>query len=549
MRRALALFAATAFATAAFAYDPAIRDIDISVRLDPDGSALITEVWDVTVASGTEWYLVRDNLDGMQVSGLSVVDETGAKYLNEGSWDVDRSIECKAGRCGIVSKRGGCEICWGVGSYGPHKYTVGYRLSGAVRSMDDYDCLHLQLITPGLSSRPQHARVSISAAGKRLDTSSVRAWGFGYDGTVTFTDAGTVVFESTERFSSGSSVIALLRFDKGIFSPVLNDGGQFSDVLEAALEGADFGDESSETTNWDEILETALLNLLIFICSVVIPVWAMLREKGWVSRRKKKQILGCKPSEVTWFRDPPFGGDLAATEAMMKKLGEQKKSNTMAAALILRMIYSGVLSVGKDSKGKVEISFGDASRLDSMPAEERTLYDMMLEASGKDSILQRKEFSRWAVAHKSRVCSWVSAYEARGKEAIKQAGSAEARQSYGFRKFLQDFTLVKDKAAIEVHMWQEYLVFASLFGIADKVAEELKDIDTSVASQVIPGGTSYSLPDVIYMTDTLARAISNARNLQASTAGRSSGMGGFGGGASFGGGGGFHGGGFGGGSR
>ena len=33
------------------------------------------------------------------------------------------------------------------------------------------------------------------------------------------------------------------------------------------------------------------------------------------------------------------------------------------------------------------------------------------------------------------------------------------------------------KEKVEVHLWQDYLVFATLFGIADKVAKELKDID------------------------------------------------------------------------
>ena len=39
------------------AYEPEIRDIDVRLDLQPDGTALVTETWDVTVASGTEWYL------------------------------------------------------------------------------------------------------------------------------------------------------------------------------------------------------------------------------------------------------------------------------------------------------------------------------------------------------------------------------------------------------------------------------------------------------------------------------------------------------------
>ena len=52
----------------ASAAEPQIRSIDIEVTLHRDGSASFTEDWDVTVTEGTEWYLVRRNLDGMEVS-------------------------------------------------------------------------------------------------------------------------------------------------------------------------------------------------------------------------------------------------------------------------------------------------------------------------------------------------------------------------------------------------------------------------------------------------------------------------------------------------
>ena len=45
---------------------PEIRDIDITLTLQPDGSALIRERWDVCAADGTEWYLVRGNLGDIE---------------------------------------------------------------------------------------------------------------------------------------------------------------------------------------------------------------------------------------------------------------------------------------------------------------------------------------------------------------------------------------------------------------------------------------------------------------------------------------------------
>ena len=50
----------------------------------------------------------------------------------------------------------------------------------------------------------------------------------------------------------------------------------------------------------------------------------------------------------------------------------------------------------------------------------------------------------------------------------------EAKQLKGLKKFLIDFTNIKDREAIEVHLFDEYLMFASIFGIADKVLKQLK---------------------------------------------------------------------------
>ena len=98
--RKFALFAAVLLLVqgAASAYEPAIRNIDISLTLHRDGSAGVHEVWDVCAASGTEWYLVRNNLGDIDILDLAVSDESGLDFINEGEWDVDRSIADKAGR-------------------------------------------------------------------------------------------------------------------------------------------------------------------------------------------------------------------------------------------------------------------------------------------------------------------------------------------------------------------------------------------------------------------------------------------------------------------
>ena len=66
----------------------------------------------------------------------------------------------------------------------------------------------------------------------------------------------------------------------------------------------------------------------------------------------------------------------------------------------------------------------------------------------------------------------------------------DQKELLGLWKYLKDYSLIKDRYPIELSIWNEYLVFASLFGIADKVAKEFKE-------ELIKAGYS---DDQIYLT-------------------------------------------------
>src|SRR5208283_4292113 len=52
-----------------------------------------------------------------------------------------------------------------------------------------------------------------------------------------------------------------------------------------------------------------------------------------------------------------------------------------------------------------------------------------------------------------------------------------------FKKFLSDYTLLKDKSVKDIAVWEVYLIYATAFGISDKVLKAIKvampDYDTN----------------------------------------------------------------------
>lgn len=52
----------------------------------------------------------------------------------------------------------------------------------------------------------------------------------------------------------------------------------------------------------------------------------------------------------------------------------------------------------------------------------------------------------------------------------------EALNLMGLKKFLLDYSLISDRQNIEVHILENYLVFAQLLGIADKEEEQFSKL-------------------------------------------------------------------------
>ena len=288
---------------------PRLNDLNIRVELCPNGDARITEVRQMSIDSeGTECYIVLGNLNGSKVTDLQVTDETGAQFENIGSWDIDRSRSWKEGKCGIVSKHDGYELCWGLGQSGSRTYTTSYVVTNLLRGYSDADGFNYMFVAEGMKPRPSHVKVTIvpegaaesidvvadsTAVGFTEDNAAI--WGFRYRGDVRFQD-GAIVAESSEPFTSGSALIVMARFNKGMFSPAVTSDKSFESVEQEAFEGSDYSLDDG-TSIWELI---GLAILFIFL-----PLLLFFGYLYYVWRARKKVT-----KNLLWYRDIPANGNL-----------------------------------------------------------------------------------------------------------------------------------------------------------------------------------------------------------------------------------------------
>ena len=480
-----------------------IRNIDETVVIRPDGSAEITQVWDVTVVSGTEFYLPFDHLWPIDISDLRV-SENGEDFIAEGNgWDTDRTREQKRGRCGIVRKKNGVELCWGQGDYGDHVWTVRYTVSGLVMKMGEYNGLYFSFVNPGLSAPPQHVKVLLvnETGGPDWTTENVKVWGFRSDSEI-FVEDGAVRAESLAPFRSSSAMTMLVRFDPDLLTPAVEYDKGFEAILEIAFKGSDYKEKEGigDVLTWILLILGLLLLTPVGWCFLALIIFLILSFNyhilGW---KCEKKIFGTRKIKG-WYRDVPLKGSIPAGYYVLSK-GDAKNewgkdcSNHLIGAYFLKWVLDGVVEVLPDPENKKRVNLSFKQQTSFKEVLENDLYTMVREASGKNLILEADELDKWSKKSFKRISNVPSRALTLGRkwfedrhytdkgDRLNPDGQAQARHLIEFRNFLEDFTLSKERGAVEVTLWQDYLVFAEIFGIADKVAKQFEKLYPAEFSQ------------------------------------------------------------------
>jgi hypothetical protein len=529
-----------------FAEEDAIPSIKLEVILQSDGSAIITEVWDVRgISSGTEYYKALNNMDGMNVHSLTVWDESGTQYKTLGEWNTRLSREEKSNTSGILKTSDGYELCWGIGSYGNHQYTIQYTIDGLVKGYGDYAGFYHQFISE-LSSAPESAYIKIQMMDTGLTENNARIWAYGFTGEVEIGSDDSLHVFSSEALDGGDYVNVLCRFDKSLF-PLASSADMSFEKLQ----------ESAENKNSD----TALYIVLAVIGAAIVVIVLLiiffssqykLADGRVVRLPRQKQI------DSNW--SIPFGGSISAVYSAMLMLRKGISCEMLMSAYLIRWQKAGYIRIEKRENQQTKkraqeevIVFSPDKTLN--PGVEWELYEILIDNADSDGILWTSDIGKRAEALNEKLIAWggkvksegdkelilsdAAATDIKGTVRFTASGFEQAVKLLEFRKYLIELRRQSEDMSVRGEFWGDYLVFAILFGIGEHVLESMKALDP-VYFDTFAGMYGYNAYTMIYfmnMTNHISSATSPTNNTV-----------GIGGGASSVGGGGFSGGG-GGGSR
>ena len=253
--------------------------------------------------------------------------------------------------------------------------------------------------------------------------------------------------------------------------------------------------------------------LISFICLLYIAIFRSF-YKEWYNKYRKSRI---NLKKVDIYREIPCDDDIfeAFFLAEIYELGIKRKN--FLGALLLKWIKEGQIKVVKTSKQglfkeKEVIAFDLSKDLAVDYTLEVEMYDMLREAS-QDNILKPWKLIKWCRKNYYKYTGWFDnimfyygiCYEENGliedrivsKKKKRKVCSLDlhnkAVKLAGLKKFLIEFSKMNDKGVIDVKLWEDYLIYAQIFGIADKVSKELKRIYPSIVADI----------DSLYSNDTI----------------------------------------------
>ena len=528
-----------------------INEIEMNVYLDNGGNAIVEEVWNSSLTQGTEGYRTFSNLGKKTITDFNVTDDTGKLYENIERWNSNLTFDEKRYKSGINYINDGIELCWGISNYGDRKYTLKYKINNLVTQYTDNQGIYFNFLD--LKQKVGKVKINIYAD-FFMSLNNTRIWSFGNNGTINFNN-GKIIMEANNGLLSNHYIVIMIRFNEKMFETSDISTKSFDDIYDEAFKNVKKGPNNENVTNnkanifIDKIMKIInnnkesgfvgnILNILIYIILailmiigcilllILLPIIFLIYIPfpfsiivsiiyGFFEIRTIKTLLGMPshnrkvpnkyitkirfksdkktPSykEVAYYRDIPCDKDLYIMYWICYQyniVDEVDLRKGIIGAIILKWIRDNNIIIRKTSKSYELVLNKEVVIEDDL---ERQLYNILIQASSNNMILEKKEFEKWSRYNYQSIRNWldkvlyIGEYHLTDKKYITDNYVLDnvkelAIQIKGFKRFLLEFSLISDRESIEVKIWEEYLIYAELLGIANKVRKDLKELYPNV---------------------------------------------------------------------
>jgi len=187
--------------------------------------------------------------------------------------------------------------------------------------------------------------------------------------------------------------------------------------------------------------------------------------------------------DVKSYRNLPDNNNLYYNAALMSLNEFDYNPNYLFGAIILQWIKNGIITLDNNNS----IYLTKQQQFENVFEEK--LFSNLQKAS-KNNILEENELKSWV---KSNYYSFYDILMLLTNSEIKKLREANhikpMNKSYvmdeeiyndsvkllGLKKYLMNFSSINEKEINDVHIWEDYLIYANLFGIADRINKKMQN--------------------------------------------------------------------------
>ena len=482
-----------------------IDSISMDIFIDDYGNANVTEIWECYASQGTEVYHPYYNLGKSKITNLRV-SENRNEYETLSSWKTSGNLSDKAYKCGINKISNGIELCWGISEYGRHIYTVKYDISNFVAELTDSQMIYWTLIPHNFSDSIGKAYIKIHSNFDIKDT--VGVWGYGNYGGTAYVYDGYIEMQSKNSLSKNEYMTILVQFPSGTFKSNNKLNKDFNYYYNMAENGAvHYSDEDGNFYKITGIIANVLIvGVLAGVVLLIVSYLFVIQSKHLDYGIEGRKIV----KNVPYYRGIPCNKDLNKIYFLANGYNMIRNKKNIVGVFALKWIKEGLISIKKDSKRKllkkkdVVITIIEEKPKTLTSKSEKKLFDLLYRVSSiKDDgrrTVDNKRLKRWCQNYSKRLFEWFEKVYNEEQDKLVEEGllikenkkflgilkynkyvlSQELKEDAvniaGLKRYLLDYTLIKDREAIEVNLLEEYLIFAQMVGIAKKVSKQFNEL-------------------------------------------------------------------------
>lgn len=515
-----------------------LNELKFDAQINTDGSMDVTETWDIDISETNTLFKTFkiDNSKYSQITNVNVTEITsGEKYFTqiyEEMYHVTK--DCYYA---LENSKGEFEIAWGVGldnSSDRRKYQISYTVQDAIAKYNDYSQLYWQFVGDNFEIDANKIIGNITLPQNANNKEDIKVWGHTKDlnGEIYVTELNKIEF-TINNYSSGNyvEVRALIPNEMILFSNRAYNYDILNSVIEEETKWANEANERRQ-------MQKNTLYIIIGI-AIIIAIFFIIKTIKYIIKLNKLEKKYKPTTKLQYFRELPYEDATPAEALYMMSNGISQTFSASFSANILDLCLKKHITLevidenGKIKKNIVKIKILN-KEINELKEDEKLTLEFLKEVADGENELTTKNITKYLEKRPSKITKLDAKIEkiieeeeikreniiienkkeynkyitrcaiyiamacftivfipvaiifavnailtgmiAHKINVFTQKGIDEKEQWKAFKKYMEDFSLLKDKEVPALVIWEKYLVFATAFGISEKVLKQLKVI-------------------------------------------------------------------------